>query len=157
MKNLILTLTVFTALIFLASCDGVNVGPGPGPLVVIEDEVTKEEKLDFSNPSVFMGSDFGNFFKILYAQGKFDEMIKFTSKTSLDKFGKDKILDFYKNDLKFGYEIGKPHSQVVSGDTVMLNYNANIIATKRVVRINVIIENDSCKILLPTKLNNFPS
>lgn len=112
---------------------------------------------DYSNPTVFMGSDFGNFFKILYAQGKFDEMIKFTSKASIDKFGKDKVLDFYKNDLKFGYEIGKPHSQTVSGDTITLNYDANIIATKRVVRINVVIENDSCKIVLPDNLKNFPS
>lgn len=151
------SLFLFIATLFiLTSCDGVNVGPGPGPLVTLEDEVGAEEKLDFSNPTVFMGSDFGNFFKILYAQGKFDEMIKFTSKASINKFGKDKVLDFYKNELKFGYEIGKPHSQNVSGDTITLNYNANIIATKRVVRINVIVENDSCKIVLPNKLKNFP-
>lgn len=104
-----------------------------------------------------MGSDFGNFFKTLYAQGKYDEMINFTSKVSIEKFGKEKIINFYKNDLKFGYEIGKPHSQTVSGDTITLNYNANIIATKRVVRINVVVENDSCKILLPNNINNFPS
>jgi hypothetical protein len=150
MKSLFLFIVT---LFVLTSCDGVKVAPGPGPLVTIEEEV----KLDYSNPSVFMGSDFGNFFKTLYAQGKYDEMIKFTSKSSLDKFGKDKVLDFYKNDLKFGYEIGKPHSQTVSGDTITLNYNANIIATKRVVRINVVVENDSCKIVLPEKINNFPS
>lgn len=154
MKSLIL---IFTALLVFTSCDGVNIGPGPGPLVTLKEDVAKEEKVDLSNPSVFMGSDFGNFFKILYAQGKFDEMIKFTSKASIDKFGKDKILDFYKNDLKFGYEIGMLHSQTVSGDTITLNYNANIIATKRVIRINVFVENDSCKILLPNKLTNFPS
>lgn len=155
MKSLFLFIVT---LFVLTSCEGVNVGPGPGPLVTVSDaEVIKEEKLDFSNPSVFMGSDFGNFFRVLYAQGKFDEMVKFTSKSSLDKFGKDKVLNFYKNELKFGYEIGAPHSQIVSGDTITLNYNANIIATKRVVRINVIVENDSCKIVLPEKINNFPS
>lgn len=113
--------------------------------------------LDYSNPSVFMGSDFGNFFKTLYAQGKFDEMIKFTSKASIDKFGKDKVLDFYKNDLKFGYELGRPHSKTIDGDIITLNYDANIIATKRVVRINIIVENDTCKIVLPSKLKSFPS
>lgn len=154
MKSLFLFIVT---LFILTSCEGVNVGPGPGPLVTIKDKVDVEEKLDFSNPTVFMGSDFGNFFKILYAQGKFDEMVKFTSKSSIDKLGKDKVLDFYKNDLKFGYEIGKPHSQFVSGDTIILNYNANIIATKRVIRINVIVENDSCKIVLPNKLINFLS
>jgi hypothetical protein len=153
MKSLIL---IFTVLLVFTSCDEVNIGPGPGPLVTLKEDAAKEEMLDLSNPSVFMGSDFGNFFKTLYAQGKFDEMIKYTSKTSIDKFGKDEVLDFYKNDLKFGYEIGKPHSQTLSGDTIILNYNANIIATKRVVRINVVVENDSCKIVLPNKLTNFP-
>lgn len=150
MKSLIL---IFVVLFVFSSCEGLKVGPGPGPLVTLEDDSVE---LDYSNPTVFMGSDFGNFFKTLYAQGKFDEMIKFTSKTSLDKFGKDKVLDFYKNDIKFGYEIGTPHSQTVNGDTITLNYNANIIATKRVVRISIVVENDSCKIVLPNKLTSFP-
>ncbi len=113
-------------------------------------------KLDFSNPSVFMGSDFGNFFNTLYKQGKFEDMLAFTSSQSINQFGKDVILNFYKNDLKFGYEIGKPHSQTVVGDIITLNYDANIIATKRVVRFNIVVENDSCKIVLPNDLNDFP-
>jgi len=113
--------------------------------------------LDFSNPSVFMGSDFGNFFQTLFKQGKFEDMIKFTSAKSIDKFGKDAILSFYRNELEFGYDLGnRPASVVTSGDTITLNFKANIMATTKIIRLNVFIENDSCKIVLPNKLTNFP-
>lgn len=148
MKNLIF---IFS-LLLLVSC-GSNTIEEPTTKRDFDKEVLEEKP--FSNPMLIYGSDFGNFFKVLYAQGKFDEMLKFTSKTSIEKFGKDSILDFYKNDLKFGYEIGKPHSQINSGDTITLNYNANIIATKRVVRISLLVENDTCKVVLPNNLNDF--
>ena len=90
-------------------------------------------------------------------EDKYDDMIKFTSRESINEFGEDVIRDFYKNKMKFGYEIGKPHSQNVEGNVITLNYNGNIIATKTVIRINVVVENDSCKIVLPDNLKNFPS
>ncbi len=159
MKKILFILSV----LILASCGQGNVEPQNKDSVSYAEikEVDTIQSVDI-NP-VFMvtrelaGTDFGNFFKTLYTQGKYDDMIKFTSKSSLDKFGEEKVLEFYKNDLKFGYELGKPHSQTIDGDTITLNYDANIIATKRVVRIKVLIENDSCKIVLPNKLTNFPS
>lgn len=103
------------------------------------------------------GTDFGNYFNSLYKKGQFEQMVKFTAKSSIDQFGKEVIFDFYKKDLHFGYEIGKPHSQTINGEIITINYNANIIATKKVVRFNVVIENDSCKIVLPKDLKDFPS
>jgi len=126
----------------------------------VEDEA--ESKIEI-NPAFYVapnmeGTDFGNFFKTLYKHGRFEDMLAFTSSKSVEKFGRDVVLEFYKNELKFGYELGdKPISQFTSDDIITLNYNANIIATKRVVRINVVIENDSCKIVLPNDLKNFPS
>jgi len=153
MKHLIF---VFSALI-LVSC-----GKSPAEVefdkIQIEARAHKDDlpKLDFSNPSVFMGSDFGRFFQKLQEDNKFDEMIAFTSSRSIEKFGKDAILEFYKNELDFRYDI-TPRSIRNFGDTISLNYQANIIATKRVIRINVVVENDSCKIVLPDKLADFPS
>lgn len=114
-----------------------------------------------ANPAFYVapgmeGTDFGNFFNTLYKQGKFEDMLAFTSSQSINQFGKDVILEFYKNDLKFGYEIGKPHSQSVAGNITTLNYDANIIATKKVIRISVVVENDSCKVVLPNNLHDFP-
>lgn len=153
MKNLLFILLI----ILLASC---------GKNTDVKSEVSSELKTNitslegdklFSNPAIIYGIDFGNLFRTLYKQGKYDDMIKFTSKESINEFGEDVIRDFYKNKMKFGYEIGKPHSQNVEGNMITLNYNGDIIATKTVIRINVVIENDSCKIVLPDNLKNFPS
>ncbi len=143
-------LFILTALI-LTSCNDVEVSTAPA--VVVKNQV--EDKIDLSDPAVFAGSDFGSYFTTLYRVGKFDEMLAFTSKRSIDEHGKDAILDFYKNDVKLGYDI-KLTSKTVHGDTTTLNYDANIIATKRVIRIDVVVENDSCKVLLPKDLKKFP-
>lgn len=112
----------------------------------------------YSNPSFIDGSSFGNFFQKMHKQGKFKDMLAFTSKESVDKFGAERILDFYENELKFGYDIGKRAiSSGTDGDTVILNYLADIMATKTIVRIKVIVENDSTKIILPNNLKDFPS
>lgn len=154
MKNLIYILSI----LILASCGNTDIESISDVVIVsVKDNKTTQESKPFSNPVIIYGTDFGNYFRTLYKLGKYDEMISFTSSQSIGQFGKEVIMDFYKNDLDFGYEIGKPHSQSVSGNITTLNYEANIIATKKVVRIDVIIENDSCKIVLPDNLKKFPS
>jgi hypothetical protein len=141
------------------SCDELIVTPGPGPLVTAKDNVSNvenPEEIDFSNPGVFVGTDFGNYFQSMFRRGEFDEMIKFTSKESLDKFGEDAVRDFYEHDLQFGYELGDAKSQNIKDGITTLNYSANINATKVVVRINVVVENDSCKVLIHQNLKDFP-
>jgi len=113
------------------------------------------QKGDFSNPALIYGSDFGNYFKVLYTQGKFKDMVKFTSVESIKKHGEKKILEFYKNKFKFGYELGKLKSSYKEDGITVLNYpDARIIATKRTIRIHIIVENDSCKLVLPDKLDD---
>jgi len=154
MKNLIYILSI----LILASCGNNEVESISNTATVsVKDKVSKEEIKPFSNPAIIYGSDFGNYFKTLYKLGKYSDMISFTSSESIEKFGEEAVIEFYKNNLDFGYEIGRPHSINSDGDYVTLNYEANIMATKTVVRIVVVLENDSCKIVLPNKLNNFPS
>ena len=148
------------AILFFACNEVVDIDSRTPLVTTSKTEVGSVKKVNdtqFSNPAIIYGTDFGNFFNTLYRQGKFEDMIKFTSKESIDLHSEDEILDFYKNRMKFGYEIGKAKSQNTNGDYTTLNYDANIIATKRVIRIIVKIENDSCKIVLPEKLKNFPS
>jgi hypothetical protein len=102
------------------------------------------------------GSDFGNMFKLFYAQGNFDYMLKFTSSKSIKKHGKEKVLEFYKNKFKFGYALGSLKSITKEDDVTILNYpNASVLATKKVLRIPIVVENDSCKIILPDNLGDF--
>jgi len=158
----------------LASCDSVDVSVGLGPLVTSKDNNSFEEnpveiKIEadnspirelgpYENPFLIYGTDFGNYFQTMFVHGKYEQMIAFTSKRSIDEFGEKRVLDFYKNELDFGYDIGgKPLSSGVENDMTVLNYKADIMATKTIIRINVVIENDSCKIVLPSDLKNFPS
>lgn len=169
----------------LASCSGVNVSVEPGPLVTPKDnnsfvENPVEIKIDeddsqgvvtietdnspirdlgpYENPFLIYGTDFGNYFQTMYNHGKYEQMLAFTSKQSIDKFGEQGVLDFYKNELDFGYDIGdSPLSSGSDGDMIVINYKADIMATKTIIRVNVVIENDSCKIVLPNDLKNFPS
>lgn len=112
----------------------------------------------YSNPFLIYGSSFGNFFQTMYKHGKFKDMLAFTSKESVDKFGREKILAFYENELKFGYDIGeRAISSGTDGDVIILNYKSDVIATKRIIRMKVVVENDSVKIILPDNLKSFPS
>lgn len=156
MKNLLFALLI----ILFTSCDNSNISKEVESCS--ENQVSVDIKLDtlspYENPFFIYGSDFGNFFQTMYKLGKYDQMIAFTSKESVDKFGKDVIFDFYKNKLDFGYDIGKyPLSNSVSGNVVTINYEANIMATKKIIRLNTVVENDTCKIVLPENLNKFPS
>jgi hypothetical protein len=119
----------------------------------VKNPVVNPEQKAFSNPALIYGSDFGHFFRALYAQGKFEDMVKFTSSETVNQFGHDALIDFYKNKFKFGYELGTLGSITKEGNSLVLNYpKVHIIATKKVVRITVVIEHDSCKIVLSNNL-----
>jgi hypothetical protein len=109
-------------------------------------EKTAELERPFSNPVLMHGSSFGNYFQALYKVGRFEEMLKFTSSESIKRFGKDKILEFYKN-MDFAYNIVLK-SKTVNDSVATLNYEAGIMATRHMLRIDVVLENDTCKILL---------
>lgn len=100
----------------------------------------------FANPSFMMGTNFGQFFQTLYRYGKYDEMIKFTSSESIKKYGKKAILEYYEN-CDFGYNI-KIKGRSEEGNYIILSYNANVMATNKVVRMKTVVENDSAKIVL---------
>jgi hypothetical protein len=100
----------------------------------------------FSNPSFMMGTNFGQYFQTLYRLGRYDDMLKFTSQESIKKYGKDKILDYYQN-CDFGYKI-KIINKTTDGKYYILSYNANIMATNKVVRMKTVVENDTAKIVL---------
>lgn len=151
MKNLFYILI----LLFFSSCSDVEDNFNDYTSVDLN-TVSSSSTIKFDNPLVFVGSDFGTFFKTLYRHGKFDDMLAFTSSISIEEFGVDRIMYFYENDLDFSYDINL-NSHNLLGDTIVLNYDAQIYATNKVVRVMVVVENDSCKIVLPNNFENFPS
>lgn len=108
------------------------------------------EKWD--NPILIQGSSFGNFFQQLYKQGLWDEMIRFTSQESIDKYGIDSIKNYYKG-MDFGYDMHL-RSRTIYNNITTLNYESIILGRKTITRINVVIENDTCRTVIDNTLFN---
>ena len=110
----------------------------------------------YSNPALIDGSSFGHYFQSLCRLGLYSDMLKFTESGTVKKFGRDQLLLYFKTKLKFDYELGKLTNIFNTGDTIMLTYSqSHIDATKRLIRIALLVENDSCKLLLHN-LNDNP-
>jgi len=137
---------IFLALMTLfVSCGEKQIDTDDSEAVVTVDNQDINSIKPFANPTIIYGSSFGNFFQMLYKQGNFADMLKFTSSGSISKFGKENILKMYQN-MAFAYDM---KLKSMSGkDTITLNYEAGIYATKHMIRMPVTVENDTTKIIL---------
>jgi len=110
------------------------------------DKDNSEVTLDFSNPAVFMGTDFGNFIRALYGIGDFEQMLQFTSSATIERFGKEQLRNHYQSlDLRMEMRLLSATSE---DSLILLHYECIDKATKTVRRLPLIIENDSVKIHL---------
>ncbi len=119
--------------------------------------IQPRQKMTFNDPVFFMntGTSFPAYFQALYRLGRFSDMVAFTSIQSVRKLGRKRLLEYYTEELAFGYSLGKLTSQSKTDSVTVLNYANSIeFATKRVSRFRVVIENDSCKILLSSLKKN---
>lgn len=109
---------------------------------------------NINNPALFGGKDgFGKAFAGFLVYQNFELAVKFTSKESIKKHGTEAVLKFYKS-YKFNYNLSRS-SMSVDGKYTTLRYKTNEIATGVTKNFVVIVENDSCKIVLPDNLKNF--
>ena len=119
--------------------------------------VERQKKIKYNDPIFFMGTgtSFGLYFQELFKLGRYSEMLDFTSVQSIKKYGKERLLKYYSEELKFGYTLGKLTSTNKMNDRITLNYaNSILFASRRVSRFNIVIEADSCKVLLNTLKSN---
>jgi hypothetical protein len=104
-----------------------------------------------SNPAMMAGSDLGNLMRRLYICGRFEEMLKFTSQESRTHFGDKAITDYYTR-MEFGFPL-RLKSKFESEGVIWLTYETSITGTIRVVRIPVVVENDTARVRL-TNIQN---
>ena len=114
---------------------------------------TKVVEAPFSKPAFIYGSDFMSFMQSLRKTGNYEMMLKFTSFESVERFGKEKIKSFYEK--KFTNMSKLELKSVVdnSDGSKTMNYINLAVATKSATSVNIVIENDSCKLVLPASLN----
>lgn len=107
------------------------------------------QEIPYKNPALVFGTSFGHYVQSLFRNARYSDLLMFTSSQTRTKFGDKELLKYYKEQFRFGYQLGPLSNIKLEGDTLVLTYaKANIIATKRIIRIKVLIENDSCKLVL---------
>jgi len=128
------------------------------PVVDNPSLLTKKEKIQansYANPTLINGSSFGHYFQSLYRLGRYEDMTKFTDSGSVSKYGQTQLVHYYQNKFKFDFELGKLSNLTIKGDTFFLSYSkAQIDATRRLIRIAVVVENDSAKLILSNLITN---
>lgn len=131
----------FTLLIvaILSSCNGQE-KPLDTHFSPIKLEVQENYSLD--NPAIYMGSSFGQYFQILHKTGKYEEMLKVTSQSTIEKFSREELLRFYQ-EMDFSFPL-----KLKAFENEILYYKTEINATQKTIQINVVIENEECKISL---------
>jgi hypothetical protein len=148
MKNLIF---ITATSLFLFSCGQKEVKSVNEPVAEVSEEVSVDPSM--SNPELFLGSGVGPAFMSFVKTQNFEIALQFTSKVSIDKHGREVILDKYKS-LKTNYTLKKVSTSKNSAETI-LRYTTNEFATSKFKDFVVVVENDSCKILLPDNLEEF--
>lgn len=115
------------------------------------EEVVVVEK-PFSNPAIIYGSDFMSFMQSLRKTGNYEMMLQFTSSESVKKFGKEKVSKYYEEKFTNMSKLELKSITDNADGSKTMNYVNLTVATKSTASINVVIENDSCKLVLPTDL-----
>jgi hypothetical protein len=116
-------------------------------IVVTSRMETPVEKTTFNNPTFIAGSSFGEFFVSMLRTQNYDMALKFVSKGSIEKYGLDKVKDRLES-FQYNYKLAQ-RSIVKQGDTLTLQYSTNEYATGKFKKMIIVVENDSCKLVLP--------
>ena len=153
MKNLIIALILFCGCGQPAKITPINADVKSS----IAQDTVRVITNKYSNPIFFRGTgtSFPAYFQELFKLGQFEMMLDFTSAITIKKYGRKRLLRYYQEELRFGYQLKKLTSTTQSGDTITLNYAHSVeFATNIVSRFKIVQEGDSCKILLDKLKSN---
>jgi hypothetical protein len=106
-----------------------------------------------NNPALFGGKGFGSAFMGFLRSSNFDYAVRFTSKESIEKYGEDKIREFYKSE-KFNFNL-KQASMSSDGKYVNIRSTTYEFGTGKFKDFKISIENGECKLVLPDNLKDF--
>lgn len=109
----------------------------------------QSESKPWSNPVLLYGSNFGEVFQQLYLTSKYDLMLNLTSQGNRQFYGDSAILAYYKQ-MQFAYPI-KLVSHNRDGNKYQLFYKAYINATVHKIIMDIIVEHDTARLVLPPK------
>ena len=102
----------------------------------------------YSNPAFMYGSDFMSFMQACKKTGNYNLMLRFTSSSTIKKFGKEKIMAYYKEKFNNMSKLMLTGIVSYSNNKKTMNYVNKVVATENAISIDIIIENDSCKLII---------
>lgn len=105
----------------------------------------------WSNPLLIHGSSFGNVFQQLYLTNNYEMMLQLTATESRKIHGDSVILEYYEQ-MQFAYPI-RIISHTQKGNTYQLLYKSKINATAVRLKVDIVVENDTARVVLPLNLN----
>ena len=150
MKGLFLVLCLLN--LFSSCRDAKRVDP------LIQDEVeNRNEKIDqkdkkihqnyWNNPVLIGGASFGNIINVNYQLGLFDELYRLTNSALKSSLNQQDIINKYRN-LPMGFDLDFPINKTDENGIIWLHYSVEINATKKIMRMPVVIEEDTCRLML---------
>ncbi len=151
MKILILFLFVLS---FYACREATRVDP------IVEDETESDSEInekyekeslttevDWSNPALIGGASFGNIINVNYKLGEFNELHRLTNSALKSSLTKQDIISKYRS-LPLGFDLGFPMNKTEENGMIWLHYAVEINATKKIMRMPIVIEEDTCRLML---------
>jgi hypothetical protein len=111
--------------------------------IIMEDpKETKDLEGQLNNPMLFLGTTFGHFLQA----GQYEQMFLFTSNLTKELYSKRELTEFYRN-MQFSYPL-QLKSYTIEGNQFTLRYETSIVATVKTIQMLIVIENDTCRLVL---------
>ena len=101
----------------------------------------------WSKPELINASSFGQIINVYCKVGNYNELYRLTDQATRAKYSKKEIIKVYKN-MAMGFEMGFPMNKTTEDGVVWLYYKVDINATKKILRMPILIENDTCRLVL---------
>jgi hypothetical protein len=144
MKKFIV-LTILIASIF-ASCSNESKKVDCKEIQAIGKDTIVEKP--YSNPVLIFDSDFMRFMQSIRKVGDLSSLVNLTSSETIKKFGKEKVKKYYEDNFVNMSKL-KLKSVVDNGDgTKTMNYINTVVATNHLSSVDIIVENDTCKLII---------
>lgn len=99
----------------------------------------------YSNPALIYGTDIFSLLTALSRAGDDVSVLRFTEKSCVQKYGKEKVIEFYR---RTGFEKRLTAIKKVNDSTYLMNYTAKIYATNSLMQIKAVMQNDTAKLCI---------
>jgi len=110
---------------------------------------SQKNDINWSNPILIAGSNFGHLFQTYYKTGNHDMLLTLTSQESRTEYGDTTIMNYYSK-MQFAYSIKlMAHKKV--DNCYYLTFKATFLATAHIIVMKVIVEQDTARLILPNE------